>query len=194
MFFISKWFIRSPKRNIPKGNNIISPADGKIIRILSYNSKTKLRFRKDLLGTFDLFTKDVAEECWIICIMMNILNIHVQRAPLDAKIKQITYRKGTFKNAVKNARNLEWMENEKNEILMQCKDFKIKVVQVAGLLTKRIKSYQKTDEIVKKGVPIGHIALGSEVVLVIPKRTNIKLNVKEGMKVIDGESIIAFLN
>lgn len=191
---IQKIFLRNPKRKTPKGNNLISPANGKIVKLLD-TSKTKVKsIKKGILGSFKIMSKDIAKECYIICIMMNIHNIHIQRSPVSGKVISQKYMNGSFKNVVSGADKLEWIENEKNEISIynKNKNLKIKVVQVAGCLAKKIKSYVKLNQELEKGQDIGHIALGSQVTVVVPKN-KIKLCIKEGDIVIDGETILGEL-
>jgi len=176
---------------IPKGKVILSPAHGKVIRILQTRKLVKLR--KGILGIVDILTNDIASECWVICIRLHVHNIHVQRAPISGVITEVKYTKGSFHNAVRNAAQLKWLENEKNEISIKSSEFgfSVKVVQIAGALAKTIKGYVQKNEKVIKGQLIGHIALGSQVTLIIPKRKNIELTVHENDRVIDGESILA---
>ncbi len=75
MNLLQKIFLRNPKRTIPRGNSLISPANGKIVRII--DTSKNIRLRKGLLGHVSLLTKDISEKCVVICIMMNIHNIHI---------------------------------------------------------------------------------------------------------------------
>ena len=194
---IQKIFLRNPIRNIPKDENlIISPAHGKIIKVFNFSTKEpnkRLKLKKGLFGRIGLLTKDIADECIVICIMMNIHNIHIQRSPISGIITSQKHSSGTFSNVVFGAKNLSWLENEKNEIIIENKKLKLKlkVVQVAGLLARRIISYVKPKDKINKGQDIGHIALGSEVILILPKKDNIKILVKENQDVTDGETVIA---
>jgi phosphatidylserine decarboxylase len=192
--FIEKIFLRNPKRDIPKGNNLISPANGKIIRIIDTEKKSFKFIKKGILGKIKLLSEDIDKKCFVICIMMNIHNIHIQRSPVSGKIIYQKYSKGNFMNVVFGSDNLEWIENEKNEIIIYDKEknLKIKVIQVAGCVAKKIKSYVKLNQDVKKGQDLGHITLGSEVILVVPKE-KINLRIKEKDIVIDGKTIIGDL-
>ena len=69
MNLLQKIFLRNPKRTIPRGNSLISPANGKIVRII--DTSKNIRLRKGLLGHVSLLTKDISEKCVVICIMMN---------------------------------------------------------------------------------------------------------------------------
>ncbi len=187
LIFWKTYFLRKPKREIPK-KGLVSPADGKIIKIIQYDKKGRT-VRKGVLGKVKVMTKDVAEEGNIIVIMMTITNAHYQRAPYDGDVEKIRYSKGTFLNAVKGAEDLKaTFENEKNEILIKTKKGRIKVIQVAGILARRIESYTKPKQKIHKGEVLGRINLGSQVILITPKT---KLEVKEGDKVVDGETIMA---
>ena len=191
MNLIQKIFLRNPLRKIPKGNNIISPANGKIIRIIDTSKEKVKTLKKGVFGKIKVLTKDIDKKCYVICIMMNLHNIHIQRSPLFGKITKQKYSKGKFMNVVSGAKKLEWIENEKNEITIYNKEkkLKVKVIQVAGCLAKKIKSYVKVGQKILKGKDLGHITLGSEVILIVPKK-RIKLKIKENDKVIDGETII----
>jgi len=91
-------------------------------------------------------------------------------------------------NAV-TTQTLDTLENEKNEILIQKGKTKIKVIQIAGLACRRINCFVKKNQSVKKGQKIGFIDLGSQVTLILPK--HLKIKVKHGQTVIEGETVIA---
>ncbi|MGV8168717.1 MAG: phosphatidylserine decarboxylase [Candidatus Nanoarchaeia archaeon] len=194
---LNKVFLRNPKRKIPGGNNIISPADGKIVQIIHIqnNLKKETVIKKGALGKIKLLSKDIDAECYAICIMMHIHNIHIQRAPIAGTITRIKHTPGSFRNAVRKPHLLGWINNEKNEIKIHSKKYNldVKVIQIAGAVAKRIAAYVKKGEEVKKGEDLGHIALGSQVVLIVPKHRIKKLLVSEGTLVKDGETILAEL-
>jgi len=125
-------------------NEIISPADGKITNVIYRNNRTS------------------------IVITLNLWNKHYQISPADGIVKDIKYKKGKFLNAVFNPRAS--FENERNEITIN----DVKVIQIAGILARRIKCYVKKNQKIKKGQLLGKIAFGSQVILEIPKRIKIK--------------------
>lgn len=185
------WFLRNPKRNIPKGNYVVSPADGRVIRIIKYDHEKEFEIQENKLGKVLVKTKDVAPRGWLIVIMMNIHNMHRQKAPLDGEILSIKYSKGKFFNAIRKAHNLRAsLENENNEILIKTAIGNIKVIQVAGVMAKKIVCAVKERQIVAKGDALGLIKLGSQVILVLPEG-DIELKVKEKDKVKAGSGIIA---
>lgn len=184
------YFLRKPSRKVPVGDVIISPADGKIVRILEVGKGAgRLKVDKGLLGRVDLLTKDVIKKGYVIVIMMTPLNVHYQRAPVPGTVEKTRHSKGLFLNAVKDAQSLSALQNEKNEIVISNRKIgRVKVVQVAGFLARRIRCFVKKGQKLDIGEEIGLICLGSQVILVVPE---LKLNVKEGQKVVDGQTIIA---
>jgi phosphatidylserine decarboxylase len=158
------YFFRDPVRKTPEGKEyIVSPADGKVIEIEEIPEKNLKK----------------------ISIFMSLFDVHVNRIPYDGKVKKITYKKGSFNPAHKNSSS----ENEQNIIEMETDDgWDYKLVQVAGILARRIVCRIKEGDIVKKGEKFGLIMFGSRVDLYIPK--NFLINVKKGEKVKGGETII----
>ena len=180
-------FYRDPKRAIPKGNRIVAPADGKIISIIE-TSKNSVKIKKNFLGKIKTLTNDIAKECYAISIFMSPLDVHINRAPIEGTVKSIKHRKGTFFKAYDMEKSLS---NEKNEIIIQNKKIRIKVIQIAGFLARRIKCYVNKNQKVNKGQKIGMIALSSQTTLVIPKGVDLKVKLNQHVKA--GETIIAIL-
>ncbi len=190
MVFILFWrlyFLRDPIRHITSGNNLVSPADGKVIKILRIEGEESKTIRKGLLGRIKTRTEDVAKSVSIISIFMSPLNVHINRSPMQGKIIFQKHKKGRFHKAFKFEKC--FIENESNEIIIDNSKFKIKVIQIAGALARRIVSYVNKGDNVMKGQRIGLINLGSQVSLIIP--SELKIKVKEGEKVVAGESIVA---
>ena len=180
-------FYRDPKRNIPKGNNIVSPADGKIIRILKTKTD-KTMINKGFLGKIETLTRDIAKECYVISIFMSPFDVHINRAPISGQVSSIKHEKGKFFAAFDLEKSLQ---NEKNEIVIKNKKIgKIKVIQIAGFLARRIICTLNGNEKINKGSRIGKIVLGSQVTLIIPVK-KIKIRIKNNQKVKAGSTIIA---
>jgi len=177
-------FLRNPERHAPKGNNIVSPADGKIIHVFESHKK-HIKIKKHF-GIIKTLTKDVAKECYVISIFMSPFDVHYNRAPVDGKVILIKHSKGKFLAA----HSLDALENEKNEVLLKTKIGNIKVIQIAGIMARRIECFVKKGNIVKKGQRIGLINLGSQVIIIMPKR-KVKIVVSEKKKLKGGVSIIA---
>ncbi|MBW2975509.1 phosphatidylserine decarboxylase [Candidatus Woesearchaeota archaeon] len=191
LLFYKLIFLRDPERNIPVGDSIVSPADGKIISIISLNNP-KIKIKKGLLGKIRTLAPSDCKDGYLITIMMNILNVHVQRSPLEGIIMDIKHSPGTFKNAVYGDKFKNGLENEKNEILIKNKKIgSIKVIQIAGLVARRIECFVQKKQKVNKGDRIGRIMLGSQVSLILPKKA--RLLAKEGDKAKAGETVLAYV-
>ena len=189
LLFYNFIFLRNPKRSPPEGNVIVAPADGIIVKIIDFNSKSNgATIRKGLWGKIKTIFSDTAKQGYAVVIAMNIFNVHYQYAPIGGKVEKIEYEKGKFLNAVFGAGSLQALENEKNSILIANKKMKIKVIQVAGLIARRIVCFALKNQQVKKAQKLGIIKLGSQVILVMPK---LPLKVREGRKTVGGETIIA---
>ncbi len=185
LLFWKTYFLRDPKRVIPPGQNIVSPADGKIIRIQDFNLEESFESKKGLCGKIRSSLKDVATKGKIIAIFMSPLDVHINRAPIYGKIMKQTHKNGKFHMA-SDFQSLYF--NEKNEILIKNSKLKIKIIQVAGFLARRIESCVREGENIEKGQKIGLINLGSQAVLILPEK--VKLKVKAGEKVKAGTTII----
>jgi len=162
-------FFRDPDRII--GEGITSCADGKIREIIKKNDK------------------DV-KKCYFVSIFMNINNVHVNRMPLDGKVISIKHLKGSHVPAFKK-------ESEKNErviTIINTKIGKMKIVQIAGTVARRIIPYIKKGDELKKGERIGIIRFGSRVDLYIPIEKIKEIDVEVKQKIKAGESTIAKIN
>lgn len=173
--FLMVWFFRDPERVLPQKENIIvAPADGKIVSI---NESTLPSELKDESGK--IYTK--------ISIFLNVDDVHVQRIPITGTIKQVEYINGTFVNAsldkasTDNERNLIVIETENND--------QIAVIQIAGLVARRIVSYAKIGDKFNIGDQYGIIKFGSRVDIYIPNAFQIETLV--GQTMIGGETIMA---
>ncbi|MBT5023400.1 phosphatidylserine decarboxylase family protein [Candidatus Woesearchaeota archaeon] len=190
VLFWQLYFLRNPKRTAPKGNNLVSPADGKIAFIKEFSELNKLVHKKHKNKVTTLLS-DVAKSGYAILIVMTPFDVHYQRAPIKGAVKNIKYSKGSFLNAVKNPEKFDTIQNEKNEILFKSEIGSVKVVQIAGVLARRINCFVKQQQTVNKGKLIGLINLGSQVLLVFPKKKNLKIKVKKNQRVMSGETVIA---
>jgi phosphatidylserine decarboxylase len=170
--FVS-WFFRNPERQMPDGvRQVISPADGKVIRIeeVSKEDEPGKRLIK-------------------ISIFMNVFSVHVNRVPYSGEVAAIRYRTGKFISA-----NLDKASafNERNLLLIRTDDGReIMVAQIAGLIARRIVCWVKEGMQVKKGERFGMIRFGSRVEVYLPPDS--RLCVKIGEKVRAGETPIGEL-
>lgn len=180
-------FYRDPERKIPMGNNIVSPADGKIICILM-TGKEKAVVKKGFLGKIETLAADVAKECYIISIFMSPLDVHVNRSPIDGEVISVKHTPGKYFAAFDIKKSLM---NEKNEVIIKNEKIgKIKAIQIAGFLARRVICYAKKGDNLRKGQRIGKIVLGSQVTLILPSK-KVKIKAKEGQKAVAGKTILA---
>ena len=180
-------FYKDPERTTPKGSSIVAPADGRIISIINA-SKDDIEIKKRMLGKIKTLASDVAKECYVISIFMSPIDAHINRAPIEGIVRSVKHKSGTFFRAYDIEKS---MENEKNEIVIQNKILKVKVIQIAGFLARRIKCYVKINQKVNKGQKIGMIALSSQTTLVLPGWVDLKVSINQKVKA--GETIIATL-
>ena len=167
------YFFRDPERiSIQDDNYLVSPADGVVLQILDTNGPKELglenrKFKK-------------------ISIFMNVFDCHVNRSPCAGKISDILYKPGKFINASfdkaseDNERNYYKIKNNQNEDIV--------VVQIAGLVARRIITEVNKDEELEQGKRIGMIRFGSRADVYFE---NYDPLVKVDQKTIAGETLIA---
>jgi phosphatidylserine decarboxylase len=123
-----------------------------------------------------------------VSIFMNLHDVHVQRAPLDGEVKMIEYKKGSHTVAFR----ADGDRNESNTMHIGTAYGNMQVVQIAGLLARRIKCHVSEGDRIQRGQRIGKIRFGSRVDATIPDP--FKITVKKGDKVLAGKSVIATLD
>lgn len=172
------YFFRDPPRVVPQLNGVfVSGADGYVIDI------TKAPFPAEL-------EPEEEEEVYRISTFLSVLDVHVNRTPIEGVIKKIVYHPGKFLSAELNKAS---EDNERNSLLIETEDGKeAVVVQIAGLIARRIKCEVAEQEKLEKGQRIGIIRFGSRVDVYLPKGVCPKVAV--GQKVIGGETILADAN
>jgi phosphatidylserine decarboxylase len=164
----SLYFFRDPVR-IPlgEGNQMVSPADGKVVQIL------------------DVDDPDIGKAKQI-SIFLSVFNVHCQRVPLAGKVISTFYNPGKFLAAFNHKAS---MNNEQTAIVFETENgTKYKVKQIAGLIARRILNYMESEMVVEKGQRLGFIRFGSRVDIIVPP--NFKINVSLGDIVEGNLSII----
>ena len=167
------YFFRDPDRvSINDNSYLVSPADGLITDISETNGPEELGLENKK------YTR--------ISIFMNIFNCHVNRTPIEGKIEEIFYKPGKFLNASLDKAS---KENERNYYkILSVKGEEIIIVQIAGLIARRIVCEVSKDQNLKQGERIGMIRFGSRVDLFF---NNKKTLAKLGQNVVAGESLLA---
>jgi phosphatidylserine decarboxylase len=170
LFAFVVFFFRNPNRKVPQGDDlIVSPADGRVIAV-------------EELDHAPLIEGPATK----VSIFMSVLNVHINRMPVKAVIKEIRYRPGKFLVASLDKAS---EHNESNTIMMEDeKGRRLAMSQIAGLVARRIVCYVKTGDIRNIGQRLGLIRFGSRVDLYIT--TPHTLEVSVGNKVKGGSSII----
>ena len=179
-FILTAWcifFFRDPDRVILNDKNIIiSAADGIVQKIQKAKLPQEIAFNDTYMNKISIF--------------LNIFNVHVNRIPVTGKIKKLHYRHGKFFNASLDKAS-EY--NERQSILLELENNNyIAVVQIAGLIARRIVCDLKEGQNVSIGERFGIIKFGSKIDIYLPIEYDIK--VLEGQTMIGGESIIAKMN
>ena len=167
------YFFRDPERvSINDDNYLTSPADGLVLQVIETSGPKELGLEDKK------YTK--------VSIFMNIFDCHVNRSPCSGKVSEILYKPGKFINASldkaseDNERNYYKINNPHGEDVV--------VVQIAGLIARRIVTETSVDEELKQGSRIGMIRFGSRADLYFE---NYKPLVKVNQKTIAGETLIA---
>nr|WP_216862397.1 phosphatidylserine decarboxylase [Polynucleobacter sp. 30F-ANTBAC] len=141
-------FFRDPGRLVPVVKDaVLSPADGRIIIVEK---------------TFDPYARRDALK---ISVFMNVFNVHSNRAAVNGTIKQIEYFPGKFVNADLDKASTE---NERNAVVFDANGHTVTLVQVAGLIARRILCYAHLGDKLKKGQRYGFIRFGSRVDVYLP--------------------------
>ncbi|OJW51428.1 MAG: phosphatidylserine decarboxylase [Alphaproteobacteria bacterium 41-28] len=171
------YFFRNPRRVTPLGDGlIISPADGIITKIEKAPPPKELKWSKKSLNRISIF--------------LNVFDVHVNRIPVDGIITKVHYHPGKFFNASLDKAS---DHNERNSLLIKTPSGQeILVVQIAGLIARRILCDAHPDQDVKAGETYGIIRFGSRVDLYLPEGVNPQ--VVEGQRMIGGETILADLH
>ncbi len=167
------YFFRDPDRiSIQDDNYLISPADGLVLNVQETNGPQELNLQDKKFNKISIF--------------MNVFDCHVNRTPCSGKIDEILYKPGKFFNASfdkaseENERNYYKISNLNNENII--------VVQIAGLIARRIVCESQKDQELKQGERIGMIRFGSRVDIYFENYIPL---VKKNQRTIAGETLIA---
>lgn len=164
-------FFRDPDRVIPAGEGlIVSPADGRVVSVVSLDPDSN----SATMGTR-------------ISIFLSPLDVHINRVPVTGNVEDVTYQHGKFMAAYKDEAS---SRNEQNAVkLADDRGRQLQVVQVAGVVARRIVSRVYPGQRVQRGERFGLIMFGSRTDTYLP--SDCKIEVAEGQRVKGGETILA---
>jgi len=167
------YFFRDPERVIPAAEKaVLSPADGKVVQVQPCVEER--------------FLKGPAVK---ISVFMSVFNVHVNRNPLTGRIVASAYARGKFLRADLNQASA-W--NEQNALLVETAEgARLLVVQIAGLIARRIVCWVKNGDAVERGRRFGLIRFGSRLDIYLPENTT--LQVQLGQKALAGQTILGYL-
>ncbi len=170
------YFFRDPKRAVPQNAGLmVSPADGVVSLIERVAPPEELG-----MG---------AEPLMRVSVFMSVFNCHVNRAPIAGKITEISYRPGKFLNASLDKAS---SDNERNSLRIEMADGRsIAVVQIAGLVARRIVCFAVKGQEVRTGERFGLIRFGSRLDIYLPD--GITPQVTLGQTCVAGETVIALV-
>ena len=170
------WFFREPKRVTPTRPNIATaPADGTVSHVVDAVPPAELGLGSQPMTRISVF--------------LSVFDVHVQRVPADGEIVQVSYHPGKFlsadldKASEENERNTVWLRTVNGHDLV--------VVQIAGLVARRIVCEVAEGEKVAAGQTYGLIRFGSRVDLYVPRGSRVL--VEAGQRTIGGETVLAEL-
>jgi phosphatidylserine decarboxylase len=164
-------FFRDPERQAPMGEGlVVSPADGKVVSI------AKIKGDPPLL---DNATR--------VSVFLSPLDVHINRIPVEGKIAKVTYQRGKFLAAYKEEAS---RRNEQNALsIVDSKGRTLGVVQIAGVLARRIICHAKPGDQLARGDRFGLIMFGSRTDTYLPEGCQVE--VTEGQRVKGGETVLA---
>ncbi len=171
------YFFRDPKRSVPQGRGlIVSPADGVVSLIERAVPPPELGAGNDALTRISVF--------------MSVFNCHVNRAPIAGRIAKMAYRPGKFLNASLDKAS---EDNERNSLLLELPDGRhLIVVQIAGLVARRIVPFVSEGQSLRTGERFGLIRFGSRLDVYLPD--GVEPLVALGQTMVGGETVLAELD
>ncbi|MCF3641571.1 phosphatidylserine decarboxylase [Rhizobium sp. TRM95111] len=175
-FLLTAWcayFFRDPQRVTPQDDDIVvSPADGRVSSIAMVTPPAELELGSDPMLRISVF--------------MNVFNCHVNRAPMRGRVAHVAYRAGKFLNAELDKAS---QENERNGLVIETVHGRIGVVQIAGLVARRIVCWTAMNDSLEVGERFGLIRFGSRLDVFLPAGAESRVSL--GQTAIAGETVLA---
>ncbi len=170
------YFFRDPERFAPaRPTAIVAPADGRVVSVMQVAAPAELGLGEGLR--------------WRVAIFLSVLDVHINRVPIDGTVMRIAYHPGAFVSASMDKAS---ESNERNAIALKLFDGRdLAIVQIAGLIARRIICQVREGQAVQGGSRFGLIRFGSRTDLYLP--VGVRPLVREGQRMVGGESVIAEL-
>lgn len=162
----SLYFFRDPNRRVPKTDDLLSPADGRVLEVADVDGEGYGSGR-------------------VIRIFLSVMDVHVQRAPVAGRVTRTQYRPGVFLDA--RDRRAPFV-NESNAIEIESVRGRVMVRQIAGLIARRILCWVRPEDSLAAGERVGLIRFGSQVDLYVPR--SVEVSVREGQRVVGGVTVV----
>ena len=165
LFAFVAFFFRNPARTIPTDPTaIVSPADGKVVRLERVGNVTRMS------------------------IFLSLFDVHVNRSPIAGRIERVDYRPGKFMVAFNDKASTD---NERNIVMVSDGRINIVFTQIAGIVARRIVFWKKEGDTVNRGELVGLIRFGSRVDVLFPAGTEATVSVGDRVK--GGSTRIGFI-
>ena len=167
------FFFRNPKRTVPLGDGlVVAPADGRVVEIRTQTP-----------------TPHTGRSSVKVGIFMSALNVHINRFPITGKVTKVIYQAGKFLVASLDKAS---EQNERNTLIIEDEEGReFVLVQVAGIVARRIVCYLRDGDGLRQGERFGLIRFGSRLDLYMPAGTSVE--VKRGDRVRAGETVVGRL-
>lgn len=169
------YFFRDPRRCVPRSPGaVVAPADGKVVEISPLESDSRVGGPAVRVGIF-----------------LSVFDVHLNRAPVGARVVALEYRPGRFLNALSSS---SAEQNESTTIVLEAEEplgGRLVVRQIAGAIARRIVCDLRPGQRLDRGERIGMIKFGSRTELILPRSDDLEIAVSVGARVKAGETIIA---
>ncbi|MBN2123819.1 MAG: phosphatidylserine decarboxylase [Deltaproteobacteria bacterium] len=210
LFWRYFWFFRNPPRKTPEGENIVSPADGRVVyvkRVQAGEGVISIKNRKPA-SISEIVREDLDRINVLIGVFMSPFDVHYNRVPLSGRVEFVRHRPAEKKN--RHMTSMHWRsmlgrlplyansphisENERTVTKIagafKGRSLSCHIVQIAGGSVRGIESYVCEGMRVEKGQPLGMIRIGSQVDLVVPWDPPMEITVSPGDRVRAGETVL----
>lgn len=190
LMILSFW--RDPERVPPDGDGVVlSPADGEVLYVRNVDEGSVPLVTKggrDYRLTELTGTSLLSATAHVIAVEMNLLDVHVNRCPIAGQVKLLKHMEGKF---ISLRRDEAPFVNARLTTIIENTSLTLGVVQVASRLVRRIEGYLSVGETVSAAQRLGMIRFGSLVAVVLPRREDVRIELKRGDRVTAGISVLA---